>query len=244
MNLLPNEHDDSAELEPDLLTKKCNKCGESKPLDDFHKKSANRDGRDTRCKSCVNGVKVKNNPPTDEPKCCTICREVKPATEFSINRRSRDGRSFDCRECQSKRQKLYREENRQQISARRRADYAENAEARRASGRAYYAANPDANWARNIKKKYGLTPDDYYRILDSQLGLCANPGCFNAPIEGQERFHVDHDHACCPGDRSCGRCIRGILCPGCNKALGCARDDVKRLRGLADYLESADRVDP
>ena len=27
---------------------------------------------------------------------------------------------------------------------------------------------------------------------------------------------VDHDHACCPGQMSCGRCIRGSICQPCN----------------------------
>lgn len=32
------------------------------------------------------------------------------------------------------------------------------------------------------------------------------------------RLHkvVDHDHGCCPHTASCGRCMRGILCPRCN----------------------------
>lgn len=33
-------------------------------------------------------------------------------------------------------------------------------------------------------------------------------------------FAVDHDHACCNGGTSCGRCVRGILCSSCNMSLG------------------------
>lgn len=32
--------------------------------------------------------------------------------------------------------------------------------------------------------------------------------------------HIDHDHTCCPGSRSCGNCVRGILCEGCNLQIG------------------------
>lgn len=47
---------------------------------------------------------------------------------------------------------------------------------------------------------------------------------------------VDHDHSCCPGATSCGRCVRGFLCPGCNTALGMMGDDSARLLAAARYL--------
>ncbi|WP_407674816.1 endonuclease domain-containing protein [Nonomuraea fuscirosea] len=50
--------------------------------------------------------------------------------------------------------------------------------------------------------------------------------------------HIDHDHECCPGANSCGRCIRGILCGNCNKALGLMRDNAKILLRAAEYLKN------
>lgn len=38
------------------------------------------------------------------------------------------------------------------------------------------------------------------------------------------RPHVDHDHSCCPGERSCGKCVRGVLCNNCNLGLGFLRE--------------------
>lgn len=47
-----------------------------------------------------------------------------------------------------------------------------------------------------------------------QDGQCLLDICSN------EAIRVDHDHKCCPGRKSCGRCIRGLLCDSCNLDLG------------------------
>ena len=51
------------------------------------------------------------------------------------------------------------------------------------------------------------------------------------------QFAVDHDHSCCPGNISCGRCLRGMLCQHCNAALGFLRDDHERIARLAEYVQ-------
>lgn len=52
-------------------------------------------------------------------------------------------------------------------------------------------------------------------MLQEQGGVCAI--CKQPPR--RNKLHVDHDHSCCPGKRSCGRCIRGLLCASCNSKL-------------------------
>lgn len=48
---------------------------------------------------------------------------------------------------------------------------------------------------------------------------------------------IDHDHACCPSNnKSCGECVRGLLCNGCNSALGFIKDDPERADLLGKYL--------
>lgn len=49
-------------------------------------------------------------------------------------------------------------------------------------------------------------------------------------------INVDHDHSCCPGQSTCGLCIRGVLCRACNRALGSFDDDLELLRRAATYL--------
>ncbi|WP_420823252.1 MULTISPECIES: endonuclease domain-containing protein [Streptomyces] len=36
------------------------------------------------------------------------------------------------------------------------------------------------------------------------------------PSPDAPSFWHDHDHRCCPSGRSCGRCVRGLLCLPCN----------------------------
>ena len=55
-------------------------------------------------------------------------------------------------------------------------------------------------------------------MLAAQGNACAMGG---EPIEEGQPVFIDHDHACCPAEKSsCGRCVRGLLCLKCNVALG------------------------
>lgn len=79
--------------------------------------------------------------------------------------------------------------------------------------------------------RYGLDASSYQELLDLQGGRCATCGII------PNRFYVDHDHACCPGVKSCGSCVRGLLCFNCNTALGQVRDNPKVLLAMIEYLE-------
>ncbi|RFS81363.1 hypothetical protein D0T12_32545 [Actinomadura spongiicola] len=57
--------------------------------------------------------------------------------------------------------------------------------------------------------------------------------------KGSKRFAIDHDHTCCStAGRSCGKCIRGLLCVSCNAGLGGFRDNIELLAKAIDYLRS------
>ena len=87
--------------------------------------------------------------------------------------------------------------------------------------------------------RFGLSPEDYETMVSMQGGLCA---CCGKPETDKMRgvlraLAIDHDHTCCSGDRSCGKCIRGLLCGKCNKAIGLADNSPSTLRKMAEYLE-------
>lgn len=59
----------------------------------------------------------------------------------------------------------------------------------------------------------------------------------------QGKIHVDHDHRCCPGETSCGNCVRGLTHETCNKRIGYLEALVKdlgteRVHQLIDELTS------
>jgi hypothetical protein len=69
--------------------------------------------------------------------------------------------------------------------------------------------------------------------MERQGGTC--PICVRGITWGS--MHVDHDHECCPGETSCGRCVRGFLCPTCNVGLGSFQDSPELLVSAAVYME-------
>lgn len=68
-------------------------------------------------------------------------------------------------------------------------------------------------------------------MWNKQNGIC--PIC--ARTLDAVQVHVDHDHACCAGQFSCGRCVRGLLCRSCNVGLGHFADPEMLLRAFT-YL--------
>jgi len=79
--------------------------------------------------------------------------------------------------------------------------------------------------------RYGLTAERYETLLATPR--C--PGCHYEFKNTSER-HIDHDHSCCKETPTCGECTRGVLCSGCNVALGRVEDSVMTLSRLIRYL--------
>jgi hypothetical protein len=81
---------------------------------------------------------------------------------------------------------------------------------------------------------YGLTPTQYEKLLEMQGGGCAI--CGKAPLPDQT-LPVDHDHSCCPGAKTCGKCVRGLLCHNCNLGIGYLKDSAVLLGSATEYLD-------
>jgi hypothetical protein len=90
-------------------------------------------------------------------------------------------------------------------------------------------------------RPFNLSPDRYFMMFKAQGGVCAvcrQPERRIDPKTGSPwLLSIDHDHGCCPGNKtSCGECVRGLLCYGCNNGLGAFKDNPSRLQSAADYL--------
>lgn len=78
---------------------------------------------------------------------------------------------------------------------------------------------------------YGLTADEVDAMVAAVDGRC--PICERVT----ERWAVDHDHGCCPGKKSCGACVRGVLCSDCNSAIGLLQESPVALQRAIAYLD-------
>jgi len=84
------------------------------------------------------------------------------------------------------------------------------------------------NLTDHLSRKYGLSLADYQRLLEKQGGRCA--ACTTLPPVGR-RLHVDQDHH--TGE------VRGLLCHGCNVALGLMEEHPELILRLAEYAARA-----
>jgi hypothetical protein len=74
-------------------------------------------------------------------------------------------------------------------------------------------------------KSKGITIEQYNKLFRLQNGCCAICGTNKPGGHSKRYFAVDHDHSCCPGKKSCGKCIRGLLCFSCNLGIGFLQED-------------------
>ena len=88
--------------------------------------------------------------------------------------------------------------------------------------------HPKYSKYQSLYKRYKMTFEQYHNMLDLQ------DGCDICNAKGR-RMVVDHDHSCCgpsSQNNTCGKCVRALLCDGCNTAIG----QIERV-GLGKIME-------
>lgn len=85
-------------------------------------------------------------------------------------------------------------------------------------------------WSRFTKKK------SRYKMSTKELARRESTESCELCGDRLKVPHIDHNHKCCAGRTTCGKCIRGTICDGCNRGLGFFKDDIERLRKAIAYL--------
>lgn len=107
----------------------------------------------------------------------------------------------------------------------RRKEYEQN--------RQWLSRDGNAQWKQFQKRvhSYGLTLDQYHSLAEKQDFVCACCGEAPTPktrMSSLDHFVVDHDHATMR--------VRGLLCNGCNIAIGHLRDSASKAHAAMRYL--------
>lgn len=141
---------------------------------------------------------------------CNSCKEKKSLKAFPYNRRS-NGEYYlktHCKKCSSRSSRDWNLKN--------------------------LSRHQESKFKYNLSF-YGITPEQYKKKLEEQDGVCEICKC--PPSQGRSLLSVDHDHRCCPKGGSCGKCVRGLLCEDCNKAIGILKENKDVLRSAILYLD-------
>jgi hypothetical protein len=153
-----------------------------------------------------------------ESKVCTSCDESKMMSEYRKDKTSYDGLTQKCKPCFSIYQKEW---------------YEKNKEKQKTNAKEYRKKNPLSHFQSHIKRKYGITLEDYNSMFISQGGCCAICNTHQKDIE--KRLSVDHCH-------NSGN-VRGLLCNSCNTSIGLLKEDVGILNAAIEYLNGFDRFE-
>lgn len=154
---------------------------------------------------------------------CGTCRTWKRLDSFGADKSRPDGHNSKCLECQ----RAYYSEW-----------HARNAEKQAEYSREYRQRDPDRERERRLRERcnrYNITVERYRDLLAEQNHGCAL--CGRTEEQNGRNFAIDHDHRCCPEEnRSCGKCVRGLLCSPCNVAVGYFEQEDTR-RACEAYVE-------
>lgn len=145
-------------------------------------------------------------------KVCSKCNENKSLNQYSKS--GVRGLRANCKSCDSKRCQNWKNQNRSEYN-----NYMTK----------WRTNNPDKQHATEIKRRYGLSIEEYNKILEFQAYCCAICLLKHNPLIKRGRLYVDHCHAT--------NRIRGLLCGSCNSAIGYLEDNKDRLRRAIVYLK-------
>lgn len=148
---------------------------------------------------------------------CRICQTTKPFEDFHRSSKDSDGRESRCKVCIL-----------EMKSRNYRKNLLENREKARIKALEFRKKNKGYQRKYDLKRVYNMSLEDYETMLKDQGHRCKI--CLTENAGGKhKKFYVDHCHK--TGS------VRGLLCTGCNLALGGFRDNIESLNRAILYLK-------
>lgn len=144
---------------------------------------------------------------------CTKCKTEKEESCFSLDKYNDRLHSW-CKSCNNEKNKKWLKENKEKIQEYRKGRYSETKDKIR--------------W-QVVKRKYGISENEYLEMLKKQGGGCAICGKIDAKHWQTNNLLIDHCH-------TTGK-VRGLLCNNCNTALGLVSDNIDTLKQMIKYLK-------
>lgn len=91
----------------------------------------------------------------------------------------------------------------------------------------YYEKNKDRHKDKMLMRNYGISLDEYKKMLSEQNGKCYI--CEKHHSSQKKSLSVDHCHET--------GTVRKLLCSNCNTSLGLLKEDMNRIKKLINYIE-------
>jgi len=154
---------------------------------------------------------------------CSKCGKYLPETKkyFYVDGNTKCGFRSHCKECMKKSYKKWVENNRSKS-----IEYSKK----------HRLLNPEKvkfTIKKTRLKKYGLSIEEYDKMIKEQNNKCAICGCEEKGRRKNGRLiklAIDHDHKT---DK-----VRGLLCVNCNTAIGLTKENLFILIKIIEYLRS------
>jgi hypothetical protein len=142
---------------------------------------------------------------------CSRCLQILPISSFHKDSKKSGKLRSDCRKCRNSYRRKFRQQNKAQF-----AEY---------EGTEVFKQK---TFAKNLRKNYGLSVEDFEKMEAKQDGKCAV--CLRPEFhKTKKRLSVDHCH-------TTGQ-IRGLLCHRCNVVLGLVNEDLRIIESVTQYLK-------
>ena len=176
-------------------------------------------------------------------KICTNCGIEKKLSEFTKLKISKDKYAYWCKECDKNRHKIsylnnkdihkkrgkkYRNSNKEKLK-----EYSKSYRKKNKNQiNEYRLNNLDKLKNLSLKRNFGITLEEYNKMLEQQNGVCAicreKESLIDKRSNKLRKLSVDHCHHT--------NKIRDLLCLRCNSILGYSKDNINLLTNAINYL--------